>query len=64
MTHFAIQEQQILIQYFKNYSIRIRLRGLKEPLDNLMKMKYPSDLNIALNMLNNDFQLDTVNSRA
>lgn len=52
-----------LIEYLRNYALRILLRGLKEPVGSLMRTKNPSDLNQALNMLTNDFQLDikTVN---
>lgn len=58
-TQINREEQGVLIGYFQNYAVRILLRGLKEPLGNLMRTKNPSDMNSALNMLTNDFQLES-----
>lgn len=59
-THVTHDNAAILIGYFRNYALRILLRGLKEPLGSLMRTKNPADLNVALNMLTNDFQLETL----
>jgi len=58
-THLSQDESVVLIDYFRNYALRILLRGLKEPLGSLMRTKNPVDLNIALSMLTNDFQMET-----
>lgn len=50
----------VLCSYFQNYALRILLRGLKEPVGSMMRTKNPSDLGSALNMLTNDFQLDSL----
>lgn len=57
-THVPRETADVLIDYFKSYALRILLRGLREPLGSLMRTKNPTDLNSALNMLTNDFQLD------
>lgn len=58
-TQIKAEEQGVLIGYFQNYAVRILLRGLKEPLGNLMRTKSPTDMNSALNMLTNDFQIES-----
>lgn len=58
-TQIKVEEQKVLIGYFQKYAVRILLRGLKEPLGTLMRTKKPEDMSSALNMLTNDFQLDT-----
>lgn len=60
-THKDENEAKILTDYFRNYALRILLRGLKEPIGSLMRTKNPKDLNTALNMLTNDFQLEVYN---
>lgn len=57
-TKFVIESRHIIKEYCKNYALRVLLRGLKEPIGSLMRTKNPTDLNEALNMLTNDFQLD------
>lgn len=57
-THFP-HEARSLTQYCRNYALRVLLRGLREPVGSLMRTKNPQDLNTALNMLTNDFQLET-----
>lgn len=44
--------------YVAKLGLRTLLRGLNEPLGNLMRTKNPKDLNEALNMMTNDFQID------
>lgn len=51
-------EANILTMYFQKYAVRILLRGLREPVGSLMRTKNPPDLNTALNMLTNDFQIE------
>lgn len=51
----------ILIQYSRAFALRVFLKGLKEPLGQLMRTKNPPDLNAALQMLTNDFQFHEVN---
>lgn len=46
-------------EYVAKLGLRTLLRGLKEPLGSLMRTKNPKDLNEALNMLTNDFQIDS-----
>lgn len=58
-THTIQEARPVLIAYFQNYALRILLRGLKEPLGTLMRTKDPKNMNTALNMLTNDFQLET-----
>lgn len=55
-TNSAPTEAEVLINYFQNYALRILLRGLKEPIGQLMRAKNPKNLNEALSMLTNDFQ--------
>lgn len=61
-THHSPNEANVLAAYFTNYALRILLRGLKEPIGSLMRTKNPKNLAEALNMLTNDFQLDTSQS--
>lgn len=44
--------------YIGKLGLRTFLRGLREPLGSLMRTKNPGDLNEALNILTNDFQVD------
>lgn len=46
-------------KFVLDLGLRTFLRGLKEPLGSLMRTKNPSSLNDALNVLTNDFQIDT-----
>lgn len=57
-THLPHNESHILSEFFRNYALRILLRGLKEPIGGLMRTKNPSNLNSALSMLTNDFQFE------
>lgn len=57
-THISVEEVPILTGFFKTYALKILLRGLREPLGSLMRTKDPADLNDALGMLTNDFQVD------
>ncbi|MGG2622883.1 hypothetical protein, partial [Pseudomonas aeruginosa] len=57
--HSPAEEARILSEYFKNYALRVLLRGLRDPIGSSMRTKNPTDLNIALYMLTNDFQLAT-----
>lgn len=57
--HSPAEEARILSEYFKNYALRVLLRGLRDPIGSSMRTKNPTDLNIALYMLTNDFQLET-----
>lgn len=59
-THIHPDEAKVLICYSRHYALRILLRGLKEPLGTLMRTKNPTDMNNALSMLTNDFQLESV----
>ena len=58
-THSGANEAQILSQYCRNLALRVLLRGLKDPIGSLMRTKNPPDLNTALSMLTNDFQLES-----
>lgn len=57
-THFIAGEVPILSQFSRNLALRVLLRGLKDPIGALMRTKNPPDLNSALNMLTNDFQIE------
>lgn len=57
-THISEAETLIISQYCRMYALRVLLRGLREPIGSLMRTKNPGDLNTALNMLTNDFQLE------
>lgn len=59
-SHIAANEAPIIAQYCRNLALRILLRGLREPIGSLMRTKNPADLNAALHMLTNDFQLESV----
>lgn len=61
-THASDPERTILCQYCRNLALRVLLRGLKEPIGSLMRTKNPQDLNSALNMLTNDFQIEAATS--
>lgn len=63
LTHCQADEATILSNYFNNYALRILLKGLRDPLGSLMRTKNPKDLNEALNMLTNDFQIETHSSQ-
>lgn len=58
-THSMSGESEIK-NYISKLAIRTFLRGLKEPLGSLMRTKDPKDLNEALNILTNEFQIDAV----
>lgn len=62
-THSEGNEAVVLINYHRNLALRILLRGLKDPVGSLMRTKNPPDLNSALNMLTNDFQIETAQNR-
>jgi hypothetical protein len=62
-THSQGAESVILVNYHRNLALRVLLRGLKDPLGSLMRTKNPADLNSALNMLTNDFQLESTHTR-
>lgn len=49
----------VLCEYFREYALRVFLKGLKEPLGTLMRTKSPKDLNAALSMLTNDFNIES-----
>lgn len=57
-TQIPINEATILIQFFRNYALRVLLKGLRDPVGSLMRTKNPQSLNDALQMLTNDFQHD------
>lgn len=63
-THTTADAAKVLIEYFRNYALRILLRGLREPVGSLMRTKNPEDLNSALNMLTNDFQLEITQQKS
>lgn len=62
-THSQGAECVILITYHRNLALRVLLRGLKDPLGSLMRTKNPTDLNSALGMLTNDFQIETARNK-
>lgn len=62
-THSQGAERITLINYHRNLALRVLLRGLKDPLGSLMRTKNPTDLNSALNMLTNDFQIETTSNK-
>ncbi|KAI5755100.1 hypothetical protein M8J77_014183 [Diaphorina citri] len=45
-------------EYVAKLGLRTLLRNLKEPLGSLMRTRDPKDLNEALNMMTNDFQIE------
>lgn len=57
-THYPVEER-ILSNFFSTQVLRVLLRGLKEPVGFLIHTKNPNNMNQALNMLTNDFQLET-----
>lgn len=57
--HSDVPEAEVLIEYSRNLALRVLLRGLKDPIGSLMRAKNPADLNSALNMLTNDFQIES-----
>lgn len=59
-THSNAVAAPILIEYTRSLALRVLLRGLREPTGSLMRAKNPQDLNSALNMLTNDFQIQSV----
>lgn len=63
VTHFVAAESTVLSQYARNLALRVLLRGLKDPIGTLMRTKNPPDLNTALNMLTNDFQIETAQQK-
>ncbi|KAI5707738.1 myb-like protein P [Diaphorina citri] len=62
-TSYVVNHNTPGAEYIKKFildlGLRTFLRGLKEPLGSLMRTKNPKDLNDALNILTNDFQIDT-----
>lgn len=56
--HSTAAEGAILSQYIRNLALRVLLRGLRDPIGSLMRTKNPADMNSALNMLTNDFQIE------
>lgn len=62
-THVTANESSILCQFFRNFALRILLRGLSGQIGSLMRTKNPDNLNIALHMLTNDFQLETTKQK-
>lgn len=62
MTHLPADQREILSQFFRSYTLRILLKGLREPIGSLMRTKNPQDLSSALNMLTNDFQINMSNA--
>lgn len=60
IAHFKTTETPvkatILSDYAREFTLRVLLRGLRDPIGSLMRAKDPQDLPSALNMLTNDFQ--------
>lgn len=48
-----------LQKYVSKLALRVLLRGLKDPVGSLMRTKNPDSLQAALNMLTNDFNIET-----
>lgn len=59
-THSTAVAVPVLMEYTRSLALRVLLRGLKEPTGSLMRAKNPQDLNSALHMLTNDFQIQSV----
>lgn len=57
-------ERTILSKYSQTLAVRVLLRGLKEPIGSLMRTKDPDDMSSALNMLTNDFQIESANQKS
>lgn len=57
-TKIVATERDIIAQFCKNVAVRVFLRGLKEPLGSLMRTKNPDNLNQALNIMTNDFNIE------
>lgn len=58
-----VLERRYLANFFRNNALRVLLHGLKEPIGSHLRVKNPLDLNSALNMLTNDFQLELVTNK-
>lgn len=63
-THSAdILERRYLSSFFNKNALRVLLHGLREPIGSQIRVKNPADLNVALHMLTNDFQLELVTNK-
>lgn len=58
----SAEEAAHLINFSRQYALRIFLKGLKDPIGSLLITKNPKDLSEALSMLTNDFQFDRTNN--
>lgn len=58
-THYPPGEEFVLSSFFSTHALRVLLRGLREPIGSLMRTKNPVNMNQALSMLTNDFQLES-----
>lgn len=56
-THSTAAEALVLNEYSRNLALRVLLLGLRDPIGSLMRVKNPANLNAALGMLTNDFQI-------
>lgn len=50
-THVNASEANVLTAYFHNFALKVLLRGLRNPIGSLLKVKAPESLNDALNIL-------------
>lgn len=55
--HITDDQADILIVFSRKLALRVLLRGLRDPIGSQMRTKNPTDLDTALNMLTNDFQI-------
>lgn len=62
ITTHNVAGNEHLKKFVSDLGLRTLLRGLKDPLGSLMRTKNPRDLNEALNILINDFQIETTPS--
>lgn len=57
--HVMKTHHECMTQFVNKLALRVLLRGLREPLGPLLRTRDPDSLNAALNMMTNDFQLET-----
>lgn len=64
ITTHQVEGGEQLKKFVSDLGLRTLLRGLKEPLGSLMRTKNPNDINDALNILINDFQIETSETKS
>lgn len=57
-THVTSEHRSTTQEFANNLSLRVLLRGLREPLGPLLRTRNPKSLGEALNMMTNDYQIE------